>query len=79
MEKKREKTQFRITQVSSFNQQYKVKKNGRRQCQPLLQNYFDFYTANLNIEKNTERFLGSNLQCCLHVTVLLAIINMNPK
>ena len=52
----------------------KVKKIGRRQCQPLnlLQN-FDFYTANLKGVKNTERFLGSNLQCCLHATVLLAI------
>jgi len=43
-------------------------------CIRLLQNYFDFYRANLNCEKNnTERFLGSNLQCCLHTTVLLAV------
>jgi hypothetical protein len=25
------------------------------------------------VTKNTERFLGSNLQCCLHATVLLAV------
>jgi len=25
------------------------------------------------VNKNTEWFLGSNLQCCLHVTVLLAV------
>ena len=36
--------------------------------------YFDFYRANLNGEKkSTERFFGSNLQCCLHDTVLLAV------
>jgi hypothetical protein len=31
------------------------------------------FTPNLNGEKNTEWFFGSNLQCCLHATVLLAI------
>ena len=32
------------------------------------------YRANLNGEqKNTDRFLGSNLQCCLHTTILLAV------
>jgi hypothetical protein len=36
--------------------------------------YFDFYRANLNGEKkSTDRFLGSNLQCCLHATVLPAV------
>ena len=36
--------------------------------------YFDFYRANLNGEKKAlERFLGSNLQCCLHATDLLAV------
>jgi hypothetical protein len=37
--------------------------------------YFEFYKVNLNGEKkkNTEWFLGSNLQCCLHATVLLAV------
>jgi hypothetical protein len=35
--------------------------------------YFEFYRVNLNGEKNTEWFLGSNLQCCLHATVLLAV------
>jgi hypothetical protein len=35
--------------------------------------YFEFYRANLNGEKNTEWFLGSNLQCCLHATVLMAV------
>ena len=34
--------------------------------------YFEFYRVNLNGEKKTtEWFLGSNLQCCLHATVLL--------
>ena len=33
--------------------------------------YFEFYRVNLNGEKKpTEWFLGSNLQCCLHATVL---------
>ena len=36
--------------------------------------YFDLYRANLNGEKkSTERFLDSNLQCCLHDTVLLVV------
>ena len=39
-----------------------------------VDHYFEFYRANLNGEKkNTERFLGSNLQWCLHATVLLAV------
>jgi len=36
--------------------------------------YFEFYKVNLNGEKiKTEWFLGSNLQCCLHATVLLTV------
>ena len=37
--------------------------------------YFEFYKVNLNGEKkkNTKWFLGSNLQCCLHATVLLIV------
>jgi hypothetical protein len=35
--------------------------------------YFEYYRANLNGEKKHERFLGSNLQWCLHATVLLAV------
>ena len=48
----------------------KVKKNDRRQCQPL----FGIDRVNFNGEKKTtEWFIGSNLQCCLHVTVLLTV------
>ena len=36
--------------------------------------YFEFYRVNFNGEKKpTEWFLGSNLQCCLHATVLLTV------
>ena len=36
--------------------------------------YFEFYRVNLNGgKKTTEWFLGSNLQCCLHATVLLTV------
>ena len=36
--------------------------------------YFEFYRVNLNGEKkSTEWFLGSNLQCCLHATVLRTV------
>jgi hypothetical protein len=38
-----------------------------------VSHYLDFFRANLNGEKKPERFLGSNLQCCLHATALMAV------
>ena len=35
--------------------------------------YFEIYRVNLNGEKKPEWFLGSNLQCCFHATVLLTV------
>ena len=71
---------FRITRVSSFNQRYSETRWNTTVSAVLLkivfiyihllQNYFDFYRANLNGEKNIESFIGSNLQCCLHATAI---------
>jgi len=64
----------------------KVKKNGRRQCQPSCWKSFwmiSHWSYRIILifteliwmveKKNTERFIGSNLQCCFHATGLVKI------
>jgi hypothetical protein len=45
----------------------------RKNIDNSVSHYLDFFRANLNGEKKPERFLGSNLQCCLHATALMAV------
>ena len=55
-----------------FQPTIKWKKNDRRQCQPSCSGN-SFASVIEMVIKNNERFLGSNLQCCLHATLLLAV------